>query len=135
MNAMKNPKKSVSNLKSESKIQQEIVKYYRNTYCLKHHKYRCMIFSIPNESSQGNAIPLIQTGLYSGAADLCVVHNYNTLENRLGINSLMLFIETKDAKGKQKPKQKMFEEHCIQMGIPYHIVRSLEEFKDVILKL
>lgn len=123
--------------KSESKIQQEICKWYRNTYCLTHHNPRCMILSIPNESSQGRAMKLLQTGLYAGAADLMVVHRRICGGPRYShINMVStIFFETKDATGTQKPKQKKFEEHCKQMGIPYHIVRTLEEFQEIIRKL
>ena len=111
------------NIKSESKIQQEIVMWYKNAFCLIHHNPRRMILSIPNEGSQGRIGNLQQTGLYSGAADLLVIHN------------TIIFVECKDDKGTQKPKQINFQQHCEQMGIDYHIVRSLQDFKDVILNL
>ena len=37
--------------KTEAKIQQEIYAYFNNTFCLKHHTPRCIIFSVPNDSS------------------------------------------------------------------------------------
>lgn len=57
-------------------------------------------------------------GVYPGAADiLCTIHGK------------VQFVEVKTPTGRQSPKQVKFQEHCRQMGIPYHIVRSLEEFK------
>ena len=47
---------------SEARIQQEIVMWYKNTYCLEHHDPRCMIFSVPNEGRGAASTQLIQTG-------------------------------------------------------------------------
>lgn len=113
--------------KSESAIQQELVKWYRNTYCLKHHNPRCMILSVPNEGRGSKSAQLIGTGLYAGAADLCIIHwipkvcAYRTI-----------FIEVKRPEGIQSPKQKSFEAHARSMGVGYHISRGLDEFKGVI---
>ena len=82
---------------SEAKIQQEIVVWFRNTYCLKHHKTRMCIFSVPNEASYKNKNFRL-TGTLSGVSDLIVV-----------IPNKTLYIELKTATGKQSPKQKEFE--------------------------
>lgn len=105
-------------LTTEDQIQQAIVQYYRNNYCLIHHSPRCMIFSIPNEGKPN----MIYTGLYPGAADLYVHHMGQEM-----------FVEVKTPTGTQSPNQKKFEQHCIQMDVPYYLVRSLEEFKQLIL--
>lgn len=117
------------NIKSEAKIQQEIVMWYRNTYCLISHNPRCMIFSIPNESNGPRAMQLIQTGLYPGAADLGVLHKGDDHWRDIS------FFEVKTTIGIQSPKQKEFQKHCKEMGIGYYIVRSLDEFKEVIESL
>lgn len=109
---------------SESSIQQEIVRHYRNTYCLSHHNPRCLILSVPNESNAHRASKLIATGLYPGAADLVLIHFGRPV-----------FVEVKDATGKQSPKQIAFEQHCKKSGAAYHLVRSLEEFCRVLEKL
>jgi len=100
--------------KSESRIQQEIVRYFRNNYCLKHHEPRSMILSIPNEEKPR----YVKTGLLPGAADLLVV-----------IEGKAIFVEVKTPKGKQGPKQATFEKQCEQVGAPYFLVRSLYDFK------
>ena len=125
----KQPKNEV--LMSESHIQQQIVRWYRNTYCLKHHTPRCLIFSVPNESNGVRAMKLIQTGLYPGCADLVICHSPNRPDN----TNIWLFIEIKTATGTQSPKQKQFEQHCNQMGLRYELVRSLQDFIEVIKNL
>ena len=36
-------------LETESRIQQDCIRYFRNMYCLKHHKPQLIMFSVPNE--------------------------------------------------------------------------------------
>jgi len=129
---------------SESRIQQEIVMWYRNTYCLEHHSPRCMIFSIPNEGRGAASAQLIQTGLYPGVADLCVIHIYITDEDPFSDDEdklphyevrKFIFIEVKTENGYQSRNQNKFEYHCKSMNIPYYIVRSLDEFKKIIVGL
>ena len=106
-------------MKSEDKIQQDQVMWYRNTYCLKHHKPRNLILSIPNEGKP----ELIRTGLYPGAADLMVVHF-----------GRVFFVENKTDTGRQSDKQKDFQEHVQSLGFDYHLCRSFDEFKQIIEK-
>lgn len=145
---------AITNL-SEAAIQQSIVRWYQNTYCLQHHSPRCMIFSIPNEGlfeASNMSLPahlrkvfkqflkrllfkLIGTGLYPGVGDLCVIHTYYCPCVHQWTNpylTVTIFIEVKTPIGTQSPKQKSFEEHCRSMGIPYHVVRSLDEFKAIV---
>jgi hypothetical protein len=106
---------------TESKIQGEIITFYRNTKCLKHHFPRCLIFSVPNEGKNPKEQACkIATGLMSGVSDLIVI-------NETGVH----FIEVKDAKGTQKPKQIEFQYAIEQLGFNYHLVRSLEQFKSL----
>lgn len=121
----------VKNNRSEASIQQELVRWYKNGYCLAHHNPRCMIFSVPNESNGQRAARLIQTGLYSGCADLVVIHLISRY-SILPIQPMTVFIEVKTTTGIQSDKQKTFEEHCKQIGVQYHVVRSLDDFKTII---
>jgi hypothetical protein len=111
--------------KSESRIQQEIIFWFRNNYCTKLHEPQCAIFSVPNEGKNAKEqAAKIATGLMSGVSDLIV----------LLPGMRVLFIEVKDAKGTQKPKQKIFERIVTALGFPYYLVRSLEEFQKIIEK-
>lgn len=111
---------------TEDKIQQEIVNWYTNNYCLKHHEPRNLIFSIPNGGSRHipEAMKLKATGLLAGASDLVLIHNGN-----------LYFIELKDEKGKQQAAQKEFEERVKCHGFEYFIFRNLVEFQKFVVSL
>jgi hypothetical protein len=107
---------------NENIIQQQIYLWFNNNYCLKSHKNRCMIFSVPNDSI--NAIETkrkINTGLLKGASDLIVV-----LPNKI------LFVEIKTEKGIQSENQKNFQKRIEVLGYEYHLIRSLEQFQKLI---
>lgn len=106
-------------MKSENKIQQEIVIWFKNNYCLKHHNPKCEIFSVPNEGSNAKEqIYKKSIGLLSGVSDLIVL-----MPNRV------IFIECKDDKGKQSDKQIAFENTVKSLGFEYYVVRSLIDFR------
>ena len=85
-----------------------------------------MILSIPNGGLRDKmtAITMKATGLYKGAADLLVVYK-----------GWVGFVELKTDTGIQSPAQRQFEAHCIEAGIPYHLVRSLAEFQQLIARI
>jgi len=124
--------------RSEANIQQSIVRYYRNTFCLTHHTPRCMIFSIPNEGRAMASAGLIATGLYPGCADLQIIHRVS--KYRFGpVLPIPIFFEVKrpgavtgPRKNGQSENQIAFEDHCKQMGIGYHVVTSLEQFMEIV---
>jgi len=106
----------------ENNIQQEIFIWFNNNYCLKTHKNRCIIFSVPNDSI--NAIETkrkLNTGLLKGASDLIVI-----LPNKI------LFVEVKTEKGVQSDMQKDFEKRVNTLGFDYYLVRNLDQFKTLI---
>jgi len=112
--------------KTEARIQQEIVMWYRNNFCLKHHNPRCLIMSIPNSNQK----LFREVGMVAGASDLMVIRD----RYDIGSPPIIYFIEVKTPKGRQSPKQKTFQKHIEQMGMEYYIVRSLEDFKKIIEK-
>jgi hypothetical protein len=111
-------------MESEGRIQQKIIFWFRNKYCTKLNDPQCAIFSVPNEGKNAKEqAAKIATGLMSGVSDLVVM-----------LPSRVLFVEVKDAKGLQKPKQKDFENIAQGLGFDYYIVRSLEDFQEIINK-
>ena len=111
---------------TENFIQQQIVLWFNNTYCLAHHSPRCMILSIPNgggrDSREGKTLK--NTGLLPGASDLLIV-----IPNRT------LYVEVKTDTGIQSSLQKDFQKRIESLGHKYYLVRSLEQFKQTISPL
>lgn len=108
-------------MKTESKIQQEIVMWYRNNYCLNHHQPQHLIFSVPNESkSYKETLQKKAIGMMSGVSDLIIVQP-----------GRILFVEVKTPTGTQSASQKRFEKIVTLLGFQYILVRSLEEFKKI----
>jgi len=106
---------------TESRIQQQCVMWYRNTFCLRHHEPRHVIFSIPNErESEAERIRLVSIGLLRGVADLCVLRPDG-----------VWFVEVKTPTGIQSKAQRSFQEQCAALGIRYELVRSVEEFQEL----
>lgn len=102
-------------MKTEAKIQQEIVLWFRKEYP------SCCIFSVPNErSNTKEQMRMISTGLLAGVSDLIVV-----------IPTKVLFVEVKDHKGQQSERQKIFENTVTDLALSYYVVRSLEDFQNI----
>lgn len=103
---------------TESKLQQEIVMFFRNEF-QRHRKG--LIFSIPNESTFQNK-KFKNTGVMNGVSDLIVILPNGTL----------IFVELKTETGKQSEKQKDFQKRVNDLGYEYLLIRNLEEFKLII---
>jgi hypothetical protein len=112
-----------NSMKTEDKIQQEIVMWYRNNYCLKHHDPQNIIFSVPNDSKDvKEQMRKKATGLYAGVSDLICIHF-----------GKVLFIEVKAEKGVQSQKQKDFQQLVENQGFKYYLVNNLNYFKEILV--
>ena len=109
------------NKQSEDKIQQTIIVWFRNTFCLAHHNPKLKIFAVPNAdvSSDAHRIKMFSTGVEGGVADLVV----------LLPEGQMFFVEVKTPEGRMSPKQLKFSDDVSQLGFNCYIVRCLEEFQ------
>lgn len=106
--------------KAESRIQQEIVMYFKNTFCTKLNNPRLAIFSVPNERKNTRELmQLMQTGLLSGVSDLIIL-----------IPNKVIFVEVKTPTGTQQSNQRDFQEVVEGLGFTYLLVRGLEDFKE-----
>lgn len=114
------------NIIPESKIQQEIVIYFNNNYCLKHHKPQLIIYSVPNGipvpipiNVRTRALGLLhKTGMLNGVSDLIIQ----------GVNGRILNVEVK-AETKQSPDQIKFQERVELLKGKYIVVYSLPDFQ------
>ena len=109
-------------MKSEAKVQQEMVVWFRNNYQRKGVD-KGIIFSVPNERAGGYMAmkDLLLTGLLSGVSDLIVV-----------LKGRVIFVEVKNDVGKQSEKQIKFQQQVENLGFKYYLVRNLEDFKKCI---
>lgn len=108
---------------NEDIIQAEIYKWFHNNHCA---GKKNIIFSVPNGGTRNKieAIKLKATGLMPGVSDLIVL-----------LPSKCLFIEVKTDTGKQSDNQKVFESKVTALGFDYYLVRSLDDFKRILLPL
>lgn len=104
--------------KSENAIQQEIVMYLNNNYCLEKHNPRCIIFSVPNGGKRDarEAKSLKNTGLLKGVSDLVFQTDKETI-----------YIEVKTDTGVQSSEQKDFQKRIENLGLKYLLVRSVQD--------
>lgn len=106
--------------REESILQASCVEWFKNNYCLKHHVPRFDIFSIPNEATYKNN-QFKAMGVRNGVSDIVVV-----------LSGKVLFIEIKDTKGIQSEVQKDFERVVTNLNHQYYVVKSLDQFKQLI---
>lgn len=107
---------------TEARIQQEIVQWFRNNYCLKFHDPQYLIFSVPNEGKDVvEQMKKKATGMLKGVSDTILV-----------LNERVIFCEVKDLKGRQKPEQIKFQSKVEKLYHKYWLVRSLEEFQGLV---
>lgn len=104
---------------TEAQLQQEIITWFNNNYCLKTNNPRNIIFSVANESTYQNK-NFKNTGTLAGVSDLIVVLYGKTI-----------FVELKTEKENQSDKQKDFEKRVKENNQEYYLVRSLKEFKNI----
>lgn len=104
-------------MQSESNLQSKCVMWFRNEYCRTNIETPCVIFSVPNENNYNK----INTGVLAGVSDIIVL-----------VPNGVIFCEFKTETGKQTDKQKAFEESVNKLGFNYHIIRSFDQFKNLI---
>lgn len=111
--------------KQESKLQSECFNWYNNNFCLKFHNPRGLMFSVPNELAGNNGFATMfakASGLTAGVSDTVLILP----------NGKLLFVEFKTVTGRQSDKQKEFEKRVTDLGFEYKIVRSFDEFREIV---
>ena len=102
-------------MKDEAQIQATCVEWFR------YHYQQYILFSVPNESAYKRSSYFSSLGMLNGVSDTVIV-----------FPNTVIFVEFKAEKGKQRPEQKAFEDKVSSLGYSYYIIRSFEEFKDLI---
>jgi len=105
---------------TEDQLQQKCVIEFKNNYQI---KGLGLIFSVPNGGTRNilEAKKLKLTGQLAGVSDLVVLLHQKTI-----------FFELKAEKGVQSDVQKLFETNVKKLGFEYHIIKSLEQFKNIL---
>lgn len=106
----------------ESRIQIACVRWFMYEYP----QYAGLLFHVPNGGyrKKTTAIIMKQEGVVSGVADLILL-----VPNK---DSHGLCIEMKTEKGRQSDNQKVWQFKVTEQGYQYEVVRSVEQFIDVI---
>lgn len=131
----------MSNL--EEKLQEACVLYFRYQYpnTIIHHSKnegnrKSIVMKRNGKSYSPDGSRNKAMGVYAGFADLQIVCAKSVSqyeENREGRKPYHgLFIEIKTPTGRQSDVQKAFEKQVIDEGYQYRIVRSVDEFMDVV---
>ena len=110
-------------------IQHKCVEYLRHLGIFCH--------SVPNEAGGRSKVmqaQLVSAGLVSGVADLVVwwpLRPFSLPLERF-YPAYLGYVECKTEIGKQSQHQKTFQKMCIQSGIEYAVIRSLEDMKELV---
>lgn len=111
---------------TESDIQTQIVCYLSSIA----HKYKFMFFSVPNES----LLQLAKTLRIADKLTFALLAILKKMGMTPGVSDLviasggrMFCLEVKTTTGKQSPNQVLFESWCASCGVPYRLVRNMEE--------
>lgn len=111
-------------MNTEDKIQFEIIKWFRNNYCLNNQNPRGLIFSVPNGGTRNKleAMKMKSTGLLPGASDLIVI-----------MNGRILFLEVKTETGRLSDVQVEFGQRIKANGFDYAVAYGLDHAKNIIM--
>ena len=110
--------KNTMDAKAEIKIQSEIFIYHWNNYPAER---GLLCYNLNNSANriQGNQNKAL--GLIAGRSDMVYYKNGKAI-----------MLEIKTATGKQSRVQKQWQETIIAAGFEYYIIRSLNEFKNIL---
>tara|TARA_R110000796_G_scaffold172683_1_gene289684 strand:+ start:770 stop:1102 length:333 start_codon:yes stop_codon:yes gene_type:complete len=108
-------------MKSEARIQQEIVMFFNNEYP---ELRGCLCYN--NNNSVGGLRGKLNKflGVVKGRSDMVLYYK-----------SFSVMIELKTEKGRQSDSQRAWQYLMKQQGFEYYIIRSLDEFKELITKI
>ena len=111
----------------EHNIQAACVRWFN----LQWPEYRGLLFAVPNGGARSKATAgkLKAEGVVPGVADLILLVPF-IQEGVQYFNGLC--IEMKTAKGRQSPEQKEWEDKVTGQGYEYKVIRSLDEFIEVV---
>ena len=124
---------------TEEKLQQDCMLFFTNTYGLKHHNPRLLFYSVANEIGASVAYSIGKGKVVTDALSR-TMNKFKLTGFKKGVadvhlcfpNGKLVYIEFKTATGRQSAEQKEFQQQVESLGFKYYIVRSLEEFKEIV---
>lgn len=108
--------KQPKDTRKEAEIQAECVQWFKTTFPNQ------IIFSVPLEAARNSWTKYEKMGALRGSPDLLL-----TLRNHI------FFVEMKASWGELSQAQLEFQARCEALGIGYHVVKNLDDFKRAIL--
>lgn len=110
------------NRHQESRTQAACVRWFRYQYP----EYAQMLIAVPNgvATSESQGAILKAEGMLAGVADLLLLLPADT--------ATLLAVEMKTDTGRQSPRQKEWQSEAEAHGIRYEVVRSFDEFKELL---
>ena len=107
---------------SEDKLQQDCFKWHWNNYP----EYRTLLFHVKNEGAKNKVTAYRDKlkGLITGVSDLIYLYNGKTY-----------LIELKTPIGKQSKNQIKWQNIVTEHDFSYSVIRTIEEFKELIHKI
>lgn len=129
--------------KSEEFIQGYCYLWFHNNYCLKNHKPRLVMFSVPGELAMKMRYLMIKAGLSAKKANEIVAMCLQSMKNTgflpgvsdtviMGDNGKVYWVEFKLPNNNQQANQIEFEQRCKDLGHEYVVIKSLEQFKEYV---
>ena len=118
-------------MKSEDRIQQDCVMWFRNEFP----KLRGRLYSVPNGGlrNKREAMLLKSTGVYPGVSDLhLLVKEVINTENGVIKYPTTVYIELKTEIGVQSDDQEEWQRLVEDMGFIYYMIRTQVEFIKIV---
>lgn len=109
------------NSKDEQTLQSKCYRWFKNTYP---QEYGRMWMQYNNPKSQQSGFYLKAQGMVAGVSDLAFIRK----------DGKMIFIEMKTEKGRVSDEQKWWQGVVTGCEAEYHIIRTFEEFQELIEK-
>lgn len=127
---------------TEENLQNSCYVWFTNTYGLKTSDKRCKMFSVPNELAMTIRGALIQTKLPKKIVDQIIstlVQKFRNTGLSPGVSDTIcilpgktVYVEFKTPEGVQSDSQKEFEKIVTALDQKYYVIRTLEQFKEMI---
>lgn len=110
----------------ESELQRQCVAWFR----LQYPSHALMLFAVPNGGARGRIEAAIMKGegVTAGVADLIL------LEARGSYGALCVEMKTRSKSSRLNPNQKVWREAAIRAGNCHAVVRTFDDFRDLVRK-